>query len=68
MPNESSDLEQKAIDTALGPKKVTVDGVSVEAQDLDKILALKRHLDGEAAASNAAGGLRFAKLQPPSAG
>lgn len=68
MPNEASDLPQKIIDTALGPKQVSVDGTTVTAQDLEKIIAAKRHLAGENAAGNDAFGLRFTKMQPPGAG
>ncbi len=68
MANEAGDLPQQLIDVALGPKKVTVDGTAVEAQDLDKIIAARKHLAGEEAAAKTHFGLRFAKMQPPGAG
>jgi hypothetical protein len=68
MPNEAADLPQKIVDAALGLKRVTVDGTTVEARDVDEIIAAQKHLAGQTAAEAAHFGLRFAKLQPPGAG
>ena len=68
MANTTDDLPQKIIDTALGPASVSAGGITVQAQDLDKIIEAQRHLAGQTAAGKVHFGLRCVKLEPPGAG
>lgn len=56
------------IETAAGqPQEVTVDGQTVKAHDLDKLIEADRYLAQKSASAQKTGGLRFVKLSQPSA-
>lgn len=58
-----------AIDsTAKGPASVSVDGTSVQQQDISKLIEADRYLKGQTAAAKPPFGLRFARLKPPGGG
>lgn len=54
--------------TAMGPASVSIDGTSVQAQDLDKLIRADQHKAGKTAATRNHFGLRFAKTRPPGGG
>jgi len=51
-----------------GPKSVSVDGVSVQAQDVDAIIKVEDREAGRTAAARNHFGLRFFRMKPPGAG
>ena len=65
---DDSDLSETIRQTALGPASVSVGGVSVQAQDVSKIIEADRYLAAKRAAAKNHLGLYFVKLQPPGAG
>lgn len=50
---------------ALGPKSVTVDGMTTVAQSPADLIAVDKYLRGKAAAASPRRGLRFTRLIPP---
>ena len=62
-------IDPSAIDKKLTqPKKVDVDGESVENHSVSDLLKLKDRADGEQATANGSTGLRFFQMVPPGTG
>lgn len=54
--------------TALGPKHVTVDGTTVEAQSIDEQIAADKHVAASAASTKNHLGLHFRQFKPGGCG
>jgi hypothetical protein len=48
-----------------GPRSVTTDAGTVEAQNLADLIAADKYIAGKAAATRPPYGIRFARLRPP---
>lgn len=59
------DLDETIESVATGPKSVSTDGTTVQAQDVDSLIKADKHLAGKRALSTANRGLRFNKMVPP---
>jgi hypothetical protein len=60
-----ADLEQQIIDAAGNPAAATVDGNSMTAVPLDKLIEADKYLAGKEAAANKKTGLRRTRIAPP---
>lgn len=60
-----ADLEQQIIDAAGNPAAATVDGNSMTAVPIDKLIEADKYLAGKEAAANKRTGLRFFRYAPP---
>lgn len=63
-----ADSESAVEQAALGPKRVTIDGETVEQYTIDELIKAANFADGQTAKTKPAFGLRFTKLVPPGAG
>ena len=61
------DLSDQINTSAAGPRQVTVDGNSVQAQPLPDLIAADRYLAEKAVAGSRKSPLRFARIIPPDA-
>jgi len=64
----TEELSDKIERSAGGPRRVSVDGVSVEGQPIGEMIEADRYAKAQSATSRNHFGLRFAKLEPPRAG
>lgn len=64
----TDDIDDAIESTATGPKRVTADGVTVEAQSIQDQIAAAKHVGAQAGAAKNHFGLRFVKLEPPGCG
>jgi hypothetical protein len=60
--------DEAALEVALGPKQVSVDGTNVTAQSIDEIKKAKDMLAANDAAGQTHFGLRMVQLVPPGCG
>lgn len=60
--------DEAALQVALGPKQVSVDGTTVTAQSVDEIKKAKDMLAASNAAARPHFGMRMTKLVPPGCG
>lgn len=63
-----SDSEAAVEQAALGPKRVTIDGETVEQFSIDELIKAANFAKSQTAAGKDKFGLRFQKLVPPGAG
>jgi hypothetical protein len=63
-----ADLTDEIEENAAAPKRVAIDGVSVDEHSLPDQIDADRYLKGQTAASKPHAGLRFVKLIPPGGG
>jgi hypothetical protein len=63
-----TDYSTEIAAAAQGPKSVSVDGTSVQAQDVDSIIKAEAHVAGKTSATKNHFGLRFRRGEPPGAG
>ena len=63
-----SDIADQIEQTALGPKRVTVDGTTVEAQSIDEQIAADKHVAASAASTKNHLGLFFRQFKPGGTG
>lgn len=59
------ELDETIESVAAGPKSVSTDGTTVQAQDIDSLIKADKHLAGSSAIGKTNRGLRFNKLVPP---
>ena len=60
----AENLEEKIVDNASGPAKVTSDGVSVEQHSLADQIAADKYLASKTATQRKGLGIKFSKLSP----
>jgi hypothetical protein len=63
----ADDLDKTIRDSAAGPAKATVDGVSMEQHKLTDVIAVRKHLGAADAMNSPTFGLRIAKIIAPGA-
>lgn len=63
-----TDVADQIEQTALGPKRVTVDGTTVEAQSIDEQIAADKHVAASTAAARNHLGLSFRQFKPGGCG
>ena len=63
-----ADLSDRIEQLALRPKRMTVDGVSIEQPSIQEVVEAQKALDAQTASSRNHQGLRFQKIIPPGAG
>ena len=61
-------IAEKIEETAKGPARVTVDGTTVEAQNINDQITAEKHLAASTAASRNHVGLTFRQLKPGACG
>lgn len=66
-PSHMADLSTNIEADAATPKKVTTDGVTVEARDISEQIEADQYLASKAASKGKRGGFMFRKLSPPGA-
>ena len=65
MASGDGDLSAEIEAAAEGPKKISVDGLNVEAQPVKDVIEADRYLASKSAAGKRKRGLNISKLSPP---
>lgn len=60
-----ADLSQQIESVASSAKSTSLEGVTVQEQDLDKLIQADKYLASKAAMQQKSRGLRFMKIVPP---
>lgn len=63
-----ADLSEQIEDAAKGPKRVTVNGETVEAHGIPDLIEADKHLAAKGSTGKNHFGLRFSRLKMPGAG
>lgn len=59
------ELDEVIQSVASGPKSVSTDGTTVQAQDIDSLIKADKHLANKKAIAKSNRGIRFNKIVPP---